>query len=66
MSVAGAMRGGAGSEQLRPLWWWDMRRRMPAAWQREWDDKLRDELAFSAPLFDRIDFTPWRSDAPES
>jgi flavin reductase (DIM6/NTAB) family NADH-FMN oxidoreductase RutF len=56
--VAGSMRGGPYPGPLPVLWWWDMRRRMPAAWQEEWDAKMVEELAFSAPLFDRIDYTP--------
>jgi flavin reductase (DIM6/NTAB) family NADH-FMN oxidoreductase RutF len=42
-----------------PLWWRDMRARMPAAWQAEWDAKMEKELAFSAPLFDNIDYSPF-------
>lgn len=55
--VDGAMHEtGAG---WQPLWWFEMRQRMPAAWQAEWDAKMEAELRFSAPLFDRIDGTPW-------
>ena len=58
--VAGALRGDQNASPLRPLWWYLMRSRMPEKWQREWDAKMEAELAFSEPLFDRIDRTPWR------
>ncbi|MHB8577136.1 MAG: flavin reductase family protein [Dehalococcoidia bacterium] len=57
--VAGSMHEGPFDAALPVLWWWDMRRRMPAAWQAEWDAKMVQELAFSEPLFDSIDPTPW-------
>jgi flavin reductase (DIM6/NTAB) family NADH-FMN oxidoreductase RutF len=43
----------------KSLWWRDMRRRMPPAWQEEWDAKMEEELRFSAPIFDRIDHQPF-------
>ena len=58
--VAGALRGDQNASPMRPLWWYQMRGRMPEEWQREWDVKMEAELAFSEPLFDRIDRTPWR------
>lgn len=56
--VDGALRGSADAG-FEPLWWFEMRQRMPAAWQAEWDAKMEEELRYSAPLFDMIDFTPW-------
>lgn len=31
----------------QPLWWREMRERMPAAWQQEWDDKIGREIQVS-------------------
>jgi flavin reductase (DIM6/NTAB) family NADH-FMN oxidoreductase RutF len=55
--VAGGIR--KPEEWIEPLWWREMRRLMPAAWQAEWDRKMEQELAFSAPLFEKLDFTAW-------
>lgn len=43
----------------RPLWWRELRRIMPPEWHEEWDRKMEQELAFSAPLFDRLDYRPF-------
>jgi flavin reductase (DIM6/NTAB) family NADH-FMN oxidoreductase RutF len=58
--VGGALRQAPPGAEMRPLWWWEMRQRMPQAWQDEWDAKMVEELAFSAPLFDAIDRGTWR------
>jgi len=48
------------------LWWYALRREMPETWQREWDEKMEAELAFSALLCDRIDRTPWQPGPPST
>jgi len=58
--VTGELRASGAEVPERVLWWYALRREMPEAWQREWDAKMVEELAFSAPLFDAIDRTPWQ------
>lgn len=44
-----------------PLWWRDARRQLPAEIMEEWDRKISQEIEFSIPRMDQIDYTPWRS-----
>jgi flavin reductase (DIM6/NTAB) family NADH-FMN oxidoreductase RutF len=59
--LADVLDGGMQTEggAWQPLWWREMRSHMPPSWQQEWDRKMEAELAFSAPLFDRLDYTPF-------
>lgn len=58
--ITGELEVSGADAPQRVLWWYALRREMPEAWQREWDAKMVEELAFSAPLFDAIDRTPWQ------
>jgi len=46
--VAGAARDAA----AEPLWWRDLRARMPEEWRRAWDEKQRHEQAFARAHMD--------------
>ena len=48
--IDGALLGEANA----PLWWRDLRRRMPSAWQAEWDAKQVGEQAFAREHMDRL------------
>lgn len=37
---------------LGPLWWREMRQRMPQSWQQEWDSKLAREIEISRSTMD--------------
>lgn len=55
----GAMHG----TESEPLWWRDLRRRMPAAWSAEWDAKQVGEQAFARVHMDAVRRDP-PPDAP--
>jgi len=48
--IDGALLGDASE----PLWWRDLRRRMPAAWHAEWDAKQVGEQAFARANMDKL------------
>ena len=43
-----------------PLWWRDARRRLPAEWLAQWEQKQSSEIATSRATMDNISQTPWQ------
>ena len=40
--------------ESQPLWWPDARRRLPDAWNAEWDEKAARQVEFSRQLLDKL------------
>lgn len=41
--------------EAQPLWWPDARRRIPDAWNAEWDEKAARQVEFSRQLLDKLE-----------
>lgn len=51
---------GAAPPDTELLTWREARRRIPAAWNREWEGKIGGDIALSRQRMGQIDYTPWR------
>lgn len=52
--LADVVDGATSDQGGEPLWWRDLRRRMPAAWSVEWDAKQVNEQAFARAHMDSV------------
>lgn len=55
-----AVGAGAAPPDTELLTWQEARRRIPAAWNREWDSKVGGDIALSRQRMGQIDYAPWR------
>ena len=43
-----------------PLWWRDARREIPAQWNQDWDQKIKEEIEISIQRMPTIQYAPWK------
>lgn len=51
---------GAAPSDTELLTWREARRRIPAAWNREWEGKIGGDIALSRQRMGQVDYAPWR------